>query len=323
MYLPQIKQPDGRSAALIQRERSTFHTVRSFGVLSVAVTIACIAIDWLTITNFIEKLFNAGSISCIVTSSAIALGIDVAPWCLGQIENLSAIAGKRSCPQDKGYRSQCLLLIGVFSIAYAALLLFMFLSVSVGVTPDVSSSSGFSTGVQGAAEQSIPDSISITSVYGPSVARSLLPLITSALCFAVSYNTYNRQARIQSLQSTLFELQSEIKSEECIIEKFRTDLYRFDPDAMDAEVACEQVDLLRVLAEEALIAAKSELAAELGTVEAATSLLADTGFSANDAYWDQVYERLRNGFDYSAGGSCTVTPFPTSGSAASREVRSS
>lgn len=320
MYLPQIIKPD---AALLQRERSTFHTVRSFGILPFLVTIACIAIDWSTIWSFLEKLFNAGSVSCIITSSAIALGIDVAPCCLGQILNLSQTISKPSGPEAKGHRLQCLFLLGAFSLAYLALLLFMFLSVSVGVTPDVSSSSGFSTGVQGAAKQSIPDSLSITSVYGPSVARSLLPLISSALCFAVSYNTYNRQARIQSLQSTLFELQSEIKSEECVIAKLTSDIDHFHPDAMDAEVACERVDLLRVLAEEALIAAKSELAAELGTVEAANSLLADTGLFTDDEYWSKVYDRLRNGFDYSPGGSCTVTPFPTPGSAASREARSS
>ena len=319
MYLPQSKK---RSVNLVQRERSIF-TVQSFAAISIIVMVGCMAIDWVTITSFTEMLFNSGSAACLLTSSAIAIGIDGAPWCLGQILNLSQSIGRHNDSQAKGRRLQYALLLAAFCLSYITFLLFVFLSAYKGVIPNVSSQSGFNTGAQSAAGQSISNSISIISTFGPSFGRALLPLITSAICFAVSYGPYGRLSRIQSLQSTLFEVQSEILNEECVIATFRNDLQSFHPDTMDAEAACEQVDLLRVLAEDALIAAKSELAAELGTVEAATSLLADTGLFTDDEYWSKVYDRLRNGFDYSPGQSCTVTPFPTPGSVASREARSS
>lgn len=193
---------------------------------------------------FDESLFNYLPIALVGTSA-----LDIPAALAGELSSQSLPKGKVS----RRRWVQVAVLMAVFAASYLAYLFFLSAQLSTLTKNGIL----------------------------PVIGRSLLPAITSAACFATSYQANPDGQRAALLECQMIELQQEISQVSAEVERSQEALAKFDPDRLDAldlQYSMHQAELAEL---EARLKMRSMLLEILPTQDAVAAFLMNPQMEAD------------------------------------------
>lgn len=252
MYIPhyQFSAP----TKSINDTQKVMHTIKETHIFAFFVTVLAALCDLGQITYFTDITLNDSVLAGMTVSIIVVLGLDVSMFILGISVNQYR---KSSGASKKSFRFACIGLLAVFGSAY---LIYIFLALPVLV--------------QQAADGD-------TVFFG----RLIIPVVSSLLSFFFSTGWNPRGEQLQALQDEQLTIEADIASTRNTVAKIDRDFDKFDPIQFENVQAERVFDLLLAKVSEASNEARTLLATELGSPEAADALLTEAGLSDNDNFW--------------------------------------
>lgn len=207
--------------------------------------------DMICYVGAVRALYNEGISSYLPIALVGTAALDIPASLAGELSSQSLPKGKVS----RRRWIQVAVLMTVFAASYLAYLFFLSAQLSA---------------------------LTANGIL-PVIGRSLLPAITSAACFATSYQANPDGQRAALLERQMLELQDEINQVSAEVERGQETLAKFDPDRLDAidfQHSMRQAELAEL---EARLKMRSMLLEVLPTQAAVTAFLMDPQLEADIA----------------------------------------
>lgn len=243
----------------IESTQKVLNTIRNTHIFSILVTAAAVLCDWGQMRYFADLTLNDAILAGMSVTVIVVLGLDVSMFLLGITLNQYR---KGNDSGKKTFRFVGIGLLCVFGVAY---LIYALLAMPVLL--------------QQAEDGEMP-------FYG----RLLIPVGSSLLSFFSSVGWNPRGEQIQRLNDEKLNIESDIASARNTLKKIDRDFAEFDAIEFENAQAARAFDLLFAKVQEADQEARMLLAQEIGSPEAAETLL--TQVVSPESFWQTARGKI-------------------------------